>query len=225
MPKYIVKMINNIISPAIALLVTLIMTGTISAEPKNKATNTNLFPIEYILADRVLGNDSAGITIIEYASMTCPHCAAFHTGPFQTLKKEYIENGKVRFIYRDFPLDRLALAAAMMARCAPKERYYPIVEIIFQTQKNWARQADPTAALAQIGLLSGISKNTYTACVGNKEIYEGVMKIRNDGEERIKIQSTPTIIINGKPIKGHVTAEKLRLILDSELSKLRTTKR
>jgi protein-disulfide isomerase len=209
----------------LVLLFSLVSPGTVSAELKTEKTKPNSFAIESIIADRVLGSANAKITVIEYASMTCPHCAEFHAGPFQILKTEYIKTGKARFIYRDFPLDRLALAAAMMARCAPKERYYPIVDIIFRTQTNWAKQANPTEALSQIGLLSGISKKTYKACVGNKDIYEGVMKIRNDGEAKFDIQSTPTIIINGKPIKGHLTAEKLRLILDSELAKSKTTKR
>jgi protein-disulfide isomerase len=225
LPRHIVKLCDIMIPSILVLLFSLVSPGTVSAELKTKKTKPNSFAIESIMADRVLGSANAKITVIEYASMTCPHCAEFHAGPFQILKMEYIKTGKVRFIYRDFPLDRLALAAAMMARCAPKERYYPIVEIIFRTQTNWAKQANPTEALSQIGLLSGISKKTYKACVGNKDIYEGVMKIRNDGEAKFDIQSTPTIIINGKPIKGHLTAEKLRLILDSELAKSKTTKR
>ena len=225
MPRHIVKLCDIMIPSILVLLFSLVSPGTVSAELKTEKTKPNSFAIESIIADRVLGSANAKITVIEYASMTCPHCAEFHAGPFQILKTEYIKTGKARFIYRDFPLDRLALAAAMMARCAPKERYYPIVDIIFRTQTNWAKQANPTEALSQIGLLSGISKKTYKACVGNKDIYEGVMKIRNDGEAKFDIQSTPTIIINGKPIKGHLTAEKLRLILDSELAKSKTTKR
>jgi protein-disulfide isomerase len=225
LPKHMVKMCDIMIPSILVLLFSLVSPETVSAELKTKSTVSNSFAIESIIADRVLGSTNAKITVIEYASMTCPHCAEFHAGPFQMLKTEYIKTGKVRFIYRDFPLDQLALAAAMMARCASKERYYPIVDIIFRTQANWAKQANPTDALSQIGLLSGISKKTYKACVGNKDIYEGVMKIRNDGEAKFDIQSTPTIIINGKPIKGHLTAEKLRLTLDSELAKSKTTKR
>ena len=201
------------------------LNNSILAEPKQNAVGAITYPIKAILADRVLGQLDASVTIIEYASMTCPHCAEFHAGAFQTLKKEYIETGKVKFIYRDYPLDRLALAAAMMARCAPKERYYPILDIIFKTQSNWAKQADPTAALSQIGLLSGISKKTYNSCLNNKNIYEGVMKIRNEGGEKFNIQSTPTILINGKKIKGPITSDKLRLTVDLELEKIKTTKR
>jgi protein-disulfide isomerase len=138
LPKHMVKIRDITISSIIILLFSLVSLGTVYAEPKTKNSKSNSFAIESIIADRVLGSANAKITVIEYASMTCPHCAEFHAGPFQILKKEYIETGKVRFIYRDFPLDPRAMAAAMMARCAPKERYYPIVDIIFRTQENWA---------------------------------------------------------------------------------------
>jgi len=102
----------------------------------NSHGKTILPPIKQILSDRIEGDPSAPITMIEYASMTCPHCAEFHTGAYKLIKKEYVETGKVKFIYRDFPLDRLGLAAAMMARCAPKERYFAIVNIIYHTNFN-----------------------------------------------------------------------------------------
>ena len=220
-----VKNINIMISSVLVLFLALSLNAPIQAESKKSAAQKNLPAINDILADRVLGQKNAAITIIEYASMTCPHCAEFHAGPFQTLKKEYIETGKVKFIYRDYPLDRLALAAAMMARCAPKERYYPIIEIIYRTQENWAKQADPTAALSQIGLLSGISKDAYDNCLRNKEIYEGVMKIRNEGREKFNIQSTPTILMNEKKINGNITSKNLRLTLDAQLNKLQKATR
>ena len=222
MPKHVVNSIFKGIlsfSAGSIVLVSLLMIGIASAEAQEKAAGAALPPMKEILSDRVLGNPDAPVTIIEYASMTCPHCAAFHTGPYPALKKEYIETGKVKFIYRDFPLDRLALAAAMMARCAPKERYNAVVDIIFRTQQNWAKVADPAAALSQIGLLSGISQATYKACVSNKEIFDGVMKMRNDGDKEFKVKSTPTIIINGKTFDGHATIERLRVALDAELAK------
>jgi protein-disulfide isomerase len=204
-----------------AVLVAIALIGLASngAYAQKAASKASLPPINEILSERVLGKADAPVTVIEYASMTCPHCAAFHAGPYPALKKEYIETGKVKFIFRDFPLDRLALAAAMMARCAPKERYFPVVDIILKTQQNWARVADPAAALSQIGLLAGISKETYQACVSNKAVFDGVMKIRNDGDKKFKVQSTPTIIVNGKTFEGQATIEKLREVLDAELAK------
>jgi protein-disulfide isomerase len=222
--KHVVKtMIRKILqaSAKAVLLIGLLLVGITSAQAQGKIGEISLPPIKEILSDRILGKMDAAVTIIEYASMTCSHCAAFHAGPFPALKKEYIETGKIKFIFRDFPLDRLALAAAMMARCAPKERYFPIIDIIFRTQQNWAKVADPAGALAQVGLLSGISQKTYEACVSNKDIYDGIMKIRNDGDKKFNVQSTPTILINGKALQGSMTIEHLRTALDAELAKLK----
>jgi protein-disulfide isomerase len=213
--------ISNIIL-GLFLLYSLLFTGIASAESRDEVAINNLYPLKEILSDRILGKSNAPVTIIEYASMTCPHCSEFHTGPFQVLKKEYIRTGKVKFIYRDFPLDRLAVAAAMMARCAPKDRYYAILNIIYSTQQDWAKEADPTLALSRIGLLAGISDAKYKACVGNKEIYEGIIKIRTDGTKQYEIQSTPTVIVNGNTVKGEVTIKHLRNVIDAELAKLIT---
>jgi len=221
LPEHVVMRTIYKICGISAVLVAIALIGLASngAYAQKAASKASLPPINEILSERVLGKADALVTVIEYASMTCPHCAAFHAGPYPALKKEYIETGKVKFIFRDFPLDRLALAAAMMARCAPKERYFPVVDIILKTQQNWARVADPAAALSQIGLLAGISKETYQACVSNKAVFDGVMKIRNDGDKKFKVQSTPTIIVNGKTFEGQATIEKLREVLDAELAK------
>lgn len=221
MPEHVVMRTIYKICGIFAVLVAIALIGLASngAYAQKAASKASLPPINEILSERVLGKADAPVTVIEYASMTCPHCAAFHAGPYPALKKEYIKTGKVKFIFRDFPLDRLALAAAMMARCAPKERYFPVVDIILKTQQNWARVADPAAALSQIGLLAGISKETYQACVSNKAVFDGVMKIRNDGDKKFKVQSTPTIIVNGKTFEGQATIEKLREVLDAELAK------
>ena len=185
----------------------------------NSHGKTILPPIKQILSDRIEGDPSAPITMIEYASMTCPHCAEFHTGAYKLIKKEYVETGKVKFIYRDFPLDRLGLAAAMMARCAPKERYFAIVNIIYQSQDSWARASDPAAALAQIANLAGMSKKTFDACIIDKNIYEGVMKIRNDGDKKFNIKATPTILIDGKTFEGDKTIKAFRSELNALLKK------
>ena len=182
MPKHVVKTKKSRFQGVALFLAGLALAGFASTQ--SYAQTPKLPPMSEILSERVLGKADAPVTVIEYASMTCPHCAAFHAGPYPAIKKEYVETGKVKFVFRDFPLDRLALAAAMMARCAPKERYFPVVDIIFGTQQNWAKVADPAAALSQIGLLAGISKETYQACVSNKEVFDGVMKIRNDGDKK-----------------------------------------
>ena len=217
MPKHVVETKKSRFQGIARILVGLTFMGIVSAQAY--AQTAKLPPMSEILAERILGKADAPVTIIEYASMTCPHCAAFHAGLYPAIKKEYIETGKVKFIYRDFPLDRLALAAAMMARCAPKERYFPVVDIVYRTQQNWAKVADPAAALSQIGLLAGISKETYQACTSNKTVFDGVMKIRNDGDKKFKVQSTPTFIVNDKRIDGHLSIERFSKVLDAELAK------
>lgn len=152
--------------------------------------------VEAMLLDRVMGNPAATVTIIEYASFTCPHCATFHTETLPQLKKEYLDGGKVKLIFRDFPFDEPALRASMMARCMPPERYFPMVETLFKTQNQWARDKDATAALARLGKLAGMSDADFKTCMGNEALMNGVLKSRVDGEKQHGVQSTPSFIIN-----------------------------
>ena len=176
-------------------------------------------PAEEILSERILGNSDAKVTMIEYASMTCPHCANFHTKTFPVIKKEYIVTGKIKFIYRDFPLDQFALAAAMMARCSAKERYFGVIDVIFRTQREWGRNPNPRKALEQIGKIVGVSENTYEACVTDKVVHDGIMKMRNDAVEKYKVRTTPTFVVNEKKINGGLPLEELRKVLDAAVAK------
>ena len=176
-------------------------------------------PAEEILSERVLGNSDAKVTMIEYASMTCPHCANFHTKTFPAIKKEYIVTGKIKFIYRDFPLDQFALAAAMMARCSAKERYFGVIDVIFRTQREWGRNPNPRKALEQIGKIVGVSESTYEACVTDKVVHDGMIKMRNDAVEKYKVRTTPTFVVNEKKINGGLPLEELRKVLDAAVAK------
>ena len=176
-------------------------------------------PAEEILSERILGNSDAKVTMIEYASMTCPHCANFHTKTFPAIKKEYIVTGKIKFIYRDFPLDQFALAAAMMARCSAKERYFGVIDVIFRTQREWGRNPNPRKALEQIGKIVGVSESTYEACVTDKVVHDGIMKMRNDAVEKYKVRTTPTFVVNEKKINGGLPLEELRKVLDAAVAK------
>lgn len=183
------------------------------------AGGQGLPPVKEILADRVLGQADAPVTIIEYASMTCPHCASFHAVQLPALKKEYIDTGKVRLIFREFPTAPrpLALAAAMLARCAPKERYFGIINVLFRSQMQWGRAAQPVEALAGIGRLAGVSRATFDACLKNEEIYQGIVKIATHGETKFGITATPSFIVNGKKIEGAVSLFEFRKIIDAAL--------
>lgn len=175
-------------------------------------------PLADILADRVLGKADAPVTMIEYASLTCPHCAAFHGDQLQQIKKNYIDTGKVALVFRDFPLDRLALAASMMARCAPKERYFGIISALFLGQQSWARDPNPTGALAGVGRLAGMPQETFEACLKDRDVLNGIVKMRSEAEKQYGVESTPTFIINGQKIEGGQPYETFAQVIDAALA-------
>lgn len=166
--------------------------------------------------DMVIGLANAPITIIEYASLTCPHCATFHTTSFPRLKAEYVDKGLVRFVYRDFPLDRAALWASMLARCAGPDRYFAFLDVLFRQQSTWARGSDPQAIqdnLKRIARLGGISDQGFHACLSDKAVETAVLEQSLKGEREFKVSSTPTLIINGQKHTGSVAFEDLDKIL------------
>ena len=156
------------------------------------------------LGDMSLGDEKAPVTIIEYASMTCPHCANFHETTYLELKKKYIDTGKVRFIFREFPLDQLAAAAFMLARCGAKERYFPMVETLFQQQRTWAVQR-PLQPLMAIGKQAGLSEAGFNECLKNQQVLDGIENVRQRAANKFNVQSTPTFFVNGKQLRGSAT--------------------
>lgn len=148
------------------------------------------------LAERALGKADAPVTILDYSSLTCPHCARFHSEVLPQLKERFIDTGKAKLVFRDFPFDQWALKASMLARCAPAERYFPLLDILFKQQTQWAHGADPGKALAQIGKLAGLTQATIDACWANQEIADGILKMRMEGSGKYNVDSTPTFILN-----------------------------
>ena len=149
------------------------------------------------LGDMALGDEKAPVTIIEYASMTCPHCATFHATTYPELKKRYIDTGKVRFIFREFPLDQLALAAFLLARCAGPDKYFPMIETLFQQQKEWVTQK-PLPPLLAIAKQAGMSEQAFNECLQDKKLIDGIEDVRQRGM-KLGVQSTPSFFVNGKP--------------------------
>lgn len=162
--------------------------------------------------DRVLGRADAPVTIIEYASLTCPHCAEFHRTVMPELKKQYVDTGKVKVIYRDFPLDQLALRAAMLARCAPADRYFAFIDVLFQNQQNWATDRDPMAALTRIGRLGGIAEAQIQTCLNDQALADKVLQARMDGAQQFQVSGTPTLIVNGKKVDARTFQEFDRIL-------------
>jgi protein-disulfide isomerase len=165
------------------------------------------------LKERVIGDPTAPITMIEYASLTCPHCASFHNDTYKAFKERYIDTGKVKLIYRDFPLDGVALRAAMMARCTIDQRYFGLVGVLYKNQHKWTRASDPLAELANIGRLAGISDAIFDACMASEELLDGVLRIRQQGTAD-GVRSTPTFIIDGTVYPGSRSIDEFAQIID-----------
>ncbi|GLK74344.1 DsbA family protein [Ancylobacter dichloromethanicus] len=168
------------------------------------------------LPDQVLGKADAPVTIVEYASMTCGHCAHFHETTFPVLKEKYIDTGKVRFILREFPLDIVAKAAFMLARCAGEGKYYPMTGTLFETQKNWAFSNNPAQALLAIAKQSGMTEEQFNACLNDTKLAGEIDEVAKRGATDFGIDSTPTFFINGKKVAGALSPEQL----DKELAPL-----
>jgi len=166
------------------------------------------------LPDVALGPSNAPITIVEYASMTCPHCAAFYATTFPELKRKYIDNGKVRFILREFPRDPVDAAGFMLARCAGDDKRDAIVDLMFAQQKNWAATEKPLEALAALLKQTGMSQNSFEACLKNQDLYDKVFKVQDRAAKNFGVTFTPTFFINGKKQKGEMTPDALAKLLD-----------
>lgn len=155
------------------------------------------------LEDIVMGDPKAENVIIEYASMTCPHCAHFYTEVFPEVKKKYIDTGKARFIFREFPLDGLAVAASMLARCSGDDRFYPMVDGLFETQATWAVPgADGKEKLKLIAKQAGFSEESFDKCLGDKELFDKIVAVRKKAHEEYKVDATPSFFVNGKRLSG-----------------------
>jgi protein-disulfide isomerase len=169
-------------------------------------------------SEQALGDPNAPVTMIEYASLTCPHCAHFHNEVLPDLKERYIETGKVRLVYRDFPLDERALMAATLAHCAGPERYFGFLDVLFQTQNGWARADDPVAALKKLGKLGGMSDEQMEQCLADQELADGILQTRLDGQNQHDVRSTPTLVINDEVYAGSRSIEELSAVIDPLLS-------
>jgi protein-disulfide isomerase len=154
------------------------------------------------LPDIVEGSPLAAIAIIEYASMTCSHCAAFHEETWPLLKAKYVDTGKAKFILREFPLDPLAAAGFMLARCAGADKRDALIDRLFARQKDWAFVDKPIDSLLAQVEQAGMSQAEFEACLSNRELYDSVNKIRDSAAQRFAIDSTPTFFVNGRKLDG-----------------------
>ena len=175
---------------------------------------------EDAIKEMVGGKTDAPLTIIEYASLGCPHCANCHHDTYQQLKRDYIDTGKVKLIYRDFPLGTPALAAAMIARCGGPDRYFGFVDIFFRSQAEWSRSDNPLAALTKVARFGGMSADDVNACIRNQKLLDHVQAKKQKAFEEDGVNATPYFVIGGEKLSVGLPYDEFRKIVDRELAKV-----
>ncbi|VIO70715.1 DsbA family protein [Bradyrhizobium ivorense] len=168
------------------------------------------------LPDMVLGSQDAKVTITEYASMTCPHCANFNATVFPKLKSTYIDSGKVRYVFREFPLDIKAAAGSMLARCIAKDdapKFYAVIDLLFRQQEDWVMK-NTTETLTRIGKQAGLSQQQVEECLKDQKLLDKIAADQKYANEVLKVNSTPTFFINGEMLKGETSFEEFSKKID-----------
>ena len=168
-----------------------------------------------MIPEMSMGNPDSPVTVIEYASFTCPHCASFHNETMPLLKERFIDTGQVRFVFRDFPLNEPALRAGMMARCVPEEQYFNVVDVVFATLNQWSSGPNWLQSLSRIGRMAGLSQEAFDACMADTELEEKILALRLEGANTYNVQATPSFVVNGRTLSGGRSIEEFTEIIDS----------
>ncbi len=170
------------------------------------------------LGDRAIGDPNAPVVMIEYASATCPHCAEFHEKLLPQIKTEYIDTGKVRFIFREFPLDQLALGAFMLARCLPEDKYFPVIDLMFRRQRTWTQAKNPADDLFKITQMAGMTQAEFEACVSRKDLAKAISETAKKAATDFAIKGTPAIFVNGQFVDAHEDMPSVKAALDKAIN-------
>ncbi|MGR3462606.1 MAG: DsbA family protein [Roseovarius sp.] len=171
------------------------------------------------ITEMALGPEDASVTVMEYASFTCPHCANFHKGPFKQLKADYIDTGKIRFVYRDVYFDRFGLWASMVARCGGQEKFFGIADMLYKQQREWT-QGDPAAIadnLRRIGKVAGIAPDAIEACLNDRDKAQALVAWYQENAKAHEVNSTPTFIIDGQKY-SNMPYDEFKAIIDEKLA-------
>ena len=171
--------------------------------------------------DRMLGKADAPVTIIEYASMTCPHCAHLHEQAMPGIKADWIETGKAKLIYRDFPTSPagMSVGVSMITQCAPKEQYFPILALLFKAQDRWMHAPDPLTEIKRTVGLAGISPSEIDTCLQRQDLGDAIQARAEKASTLYKISSTPTLLVDGEKIEGAQTYADVKKVLDAAYAK------
>ncbi len=168
--------------------------------------------------DRTMGNFDAPAVLIEYASLSCPHCARFHTQMLPPIKSDWIDQGKLLYVYRDFPLNAPALWASMLALCLEGDAYFAFLDILYKQQEQWLRAEDPGLALFELSQLAGFDKERFEACLGDESVFDRVVMGIEHAEATYGVSATPTLILNGEKVSPQSYQELSDLIAGTQSS-------
>jgi protein-disulfide isomerase len=189
------------------------------AQAEGESVPATALMAEAPLPDVIQGAPNAPVTIIEYASMTCPHCARFAAETFPALKAKYIDTGKARYMLREFPLDALATAAFMLMRCAGPDKREAMTNLLFTQQKTWAYADKPVEALANVVKQAGFSQAAFESCLKDQKLLSSINAARDQAANKFHVDATPTFFINGKRLSGEVSIKQLSDVIDPMLPK------
>lgn len=170
------------------------------------------------LGDRVLGKADAPVVLIEYASATCPHCAEFHETLLPQIKAEYVDTGKVKFVFREFPLDNNALAVFMLVRCLPEDKFFATTDVIFKRQQLWAKAPNPGDEITKIMTEMGMDKTTFEACLKNEGMAKAMVEYSKNSAMDFGIKGTPALFVNGVYVDGHKDMNDVKKALDTAIA-------
>lgn len=190
--------------------------GTDGGSTSGGGTNPAL-EIAHPLGEITMGDPDAPVTLVEYASYTCGHCAAFHAVNLPPLKENYIETGKVFYVFREYPLDPVATAASMLTRCVAPEKHLQFADVLFQRQSQWAFVQDPRSALEAIARQGGISSAQFEACLTDQTVLDGLREVQRHGSEDLEIRATPTLFINDARVDGNLPWPQLEELITNQL--------
>ena len=172
------------------------------------------------IKEMVIGQADAPLTIVEYASLGCSHCASFHHDTYPQLKKDYIDTGKVKFVFRDFPLGTPALAATMIARCSGSQRYFGFVEMFFRAQPQWSRASNPLDALTKVARFGGMPSADVQACISNQKLLDHIQGLKENAYKEDGVNATPYFVIGTEKLSGGLPYDEFKKIVDRELAKV-----
>ena len=194
-----------------------IVTGAASTNGQAGATEANVSTSDLMaagpLGEMTLGDPKAPNVMIEYVSMTCPHCQRFQTQVFPQIKTQFVDTGKLYYLLREYPLDPLARAAIVVARCAPAPRFFPLVDLMYAHQDDWAFVDKPVDALFNLVRQAGFSREAFDACLTNQKLLDGVNWVQDRALNKFGVNSTPTFFVNGKKIAGEQTFDDIKAAL------------